>query len=306
MVSDACSTGSIIHEIGHALGLFHEHTRSDRDNYVQIDWNEIVDGKDINFHLQVAGAQNLGPYDYGSIMHYGEYFFSASANKPTIIVPDGIEIGQRIALSDIDAESIDQLYATDLALLAPGVSTNDNGLELDVTVLNQGNLGAHQLELIVKLTDDANWQGISRDSGWQCLTYASELRCSRPTLTEQSESRFSLLVNPGSGSADDIRMLLRSRTLDLNPANNAINDDGLLGRISTAGGPGDTAADAPDQTNPEADSEPVQLIPAVGAAQAGTATVNDASAAGSHNGSLGLMLLGLLGWRRLRTHRRRQ
>ena len=72
LVSDACSTGSVIHEIGHALGLFHEHTRSDRDSYVQIDWNQIVRDKDINFSLQNAGTQNVGPYDYGSIMHYGE------------------------------------------------------------------------------------------------------------------------------------------------------------------------------------------------------------------------------------------
>jgi len=32
-IGDNCSTGAAIHEIGHALGLFHEHTREDRNSY---------------------------------------------------------------------------------------------------------------------------------------------------------------------------------------------------------------------------------------------------------------------------------
>jgi hypothetical protein len=296
LVSDACSTGSVIHEIGHALGLFHEHTRSDRDSYVQIDWNQIVRDKDINFSLQNAGTQNVGPYDYGSIMHYGEYFFSATG-KPTIIVPDGVKIGQRSGLSEIDAASVDQMYATDLALLPPVSGMGSSGLELGITVLNQSNLGAHGLELVVRIADDSRWQGVSRDSGWECLSQAGELRCSRDTLAENSESRFTVFAEPGSGTEDDVMMLLSSRTLDLNPEDNRYNDDGSPPVDSDAEDGLTPVSDTPVRSVSESPADPLPDIAAATPAASGDVLTT----AGSVNGGFILTVFGLIGWRRLRT-----
>jgi len=70
-LSGSCGVGSIMHEIGHALGLEHEHTRSDRDQFIEILWANIDPEKRHNFDISNRRGVLLGEYDYGSIMHYG-------------------------------------------------------------------------------------------------------------------------------------------------------------------------------------------------------------------------------------------
>uniref|UniRef100_A0A673WAE4 Metalloendopeptidase n=1 Tax=Salmo trutta TaxID=8032 RepID=A0A673WAE4_SALTR len=66
----ACNVGNLCHELMHALGLHHEHTRPDRDQYITIQWDNVVPGKENNFKVKKGDTQDL-PYDYDSIMHYG-------------------------------------------------------------------------------------------------------------------------------------------------------------------------------------------------------------------------------------------
>jgi hypothetical protein len=111
-LSSSCTVGNIIHEIGHAVGLWHEQTRSDRSRYVDINWENILPGKESNFKTFSSGSsnRNLGNYDYESIMHYGSYSFSRNG-KPTISRWDGERIsGQRRGLSKGDLEGIHKLY----------------------------------------------------------------------------------------------------------------------------------------------------------------------------------------------------
>src|SRR5690606_31022933 len=44
-----CSAGSTIHEIGHAVGYYHEQTRIDRDDHVTVNWSNISSGHSHNF-----------------------------------------------------------------------------------------------------------------------------------------------------------------------------------------------------------------------------------------------------------------
>ena len=226
-LSDACSVGSVIHELGHAIGLFHEHTRPDRDNFVSIDFDEIVEDKEVNFELLTEGVDVYSDYDYGSIMHYGETFFSKSG-KPTIIVPDGIEIGQREALSEKDIESANNMYETDLAVTAKIINTSEGEYEIDLSTYNYGDQGANQVELLLRLDKVLQWNDISEDSGWDCSSNDAYLQCTRDTFVEQTQSLFNVQITTLTEISDaDLSVRLSSRTQDLDLSNNSINDEGV-------------------------------------------------------------------------------
>ncbi|XP_068697308.1 uncharacterized protein [Montipora foliosa] len=106
--------GIVIHELAHAIGFFHEQSRSDRDTYVRILYENIEQGKEDNFDkFSAEEIQHLGePYDYGSIMHYGSKTFSKNGQPTILALKKGGEekIGQRNDLSDNDIRQINKLY----------------------------------------------------------------------------------------------------------------------------------------------------------------------------------------------------
>ena len=72
---------TIVHELGHALGYWHEQSRADRDAYVQINCANssqgCCDGEPCSLNLMInRSALTYGPYDFDSVMHYGQCFFS--------------------------------------------------------------------------------------------------------------------------------------------------------------------------------------------------------------------------------------
>ena len=74
--------GSIIHEIGHAVGLQHEQSRPDRDRFVKVNLDNVQAGLRHNFEKR--SGDTLGAYDYESIMHYGRRGFAIDTAVDTL------------------------------------------------------------------------------------------------------------------------------------------------------------------------------------------------------------------------------
>ena len=109
-----CTTGNTIHEIGHTIGLWHEQSREDRENFIEVLWENIKDRATHNFQQHITDGDDLGDYDYGSIMHYPAKAFSKNG-KPTIVAKSGAHIGQREGLSAGDIAAVHDAYAEEIA-----------------------------------------------------------------------------------------------------------------------------------------------------------------------------------------------
>ncbi|KAG7280752.1 hypothetical protein CRUP_037682, partial [Coryphaenoides rupestris] len=89
--------GTVEHEFLHALGFWHEQSRADRDDYVNIIWDQIEPGTLVSVSVSVSVSvvsSALGvPYDYGSVMHYSKTSFNI-ATAPTIVtkIPEFMDV----------------------------------------------------------------------------------------------------------------------------------------------------------------------------------------------------------------------
>jgi len=106
--------GIVIHELMHAIGFWHEQSRADRDSYVTIHRQNIMNGMEYNFlKYSLAKINHLGAeYDTCSVMHYGAYAFSKNRRK-TISEKNhgtGCKLGQRNGFSKTDLLKINKLY----------------------------------------------------------------------------------------------------------------------------------------------------------------------------------------------------
>ena len=133
-----CSVGTILHEMGHVIGLWHEHSRSDRDSFVSVNYNNVIKGSWSYFETLADNAQNLTLYDYASVMEYPSFAFSRNGGPVIETVPPGIALNGSEGVpvpttpdySAADKEAIRRLYGAPPTSVT--VTSNPPGLQIVV------------------------------------------------------------------------------------------------------------------------------------------------------------------------------
>ncbi|KAM9354897.1 meprin A subunit alpha-like [Pholidichthys leucotaenia] len=114
-LGEGCDHKAVIeHELLHALGFYHEQSRTDRDDYVNIWLDQVIPGHEHNFNKyddDFITDQNT-PYDYESIMHYRPFAFN-KGEFPTVTtkIPEFFNIiGQYLDFSKMDIIRVNRMY----------------------------------------------------------------------------------------------------------------------------------------------------------------------------------------------------
>ncbi|GMR60817.1 hypothetical protein PMAYCL1PPCAC_31012, partial [Pristionchus mayeri] len=79
------SISTATHELEHALGVYHEQSRADRDSYVHVNKDNIPTQNQHNFDSYPTSSSMQLPYDFGSNMHYTSDSFAKDYRIPTLI-----------------------------------------------------------------------------------------------------------------------------------------------------------------------------------------------------------------------------
>jgi hypothetical protein len=191
--SRACGTGTLVHEMGHAVGLWHEQQRGERDKWLISDLDNVEPQYRYNYEPP-SSQRDVGGHDYGSIMHYSGYGFVKKWSPAIESIPRGVPIGGREQYSEADLEAIKRLYGVVDTVVTvdsypKGQKVTVDGVEVTAPAKFNWAIGStHTISVPQGVTDISN-------TSYTFARWSSD--------TEGTLSRTqTIIVTPGDGRLD--------------------------------------------------------------------------------------------------------
>ena len=128
--SGTCTVSTLLHEMGHATGFWHEQERPDRNAYVTLNLNNMVNTAYSDSTIQFDDLQAITLYDWSSVMHYFASNFTRNGSPVLESIPPGMPLSNTVGYSAGDIDAIRRLYGFVPSQVT--VTTNPPGLQVIV------------------------------------------------------------------------------------------------------------------------------------------------------------------------------
>ncbi|CAD6185529.1 unnamed protein product [Caenorhabditis auriculariae] len=212
--------GIVAHEIGHALGFWHEQSRPDRDIFVNINEQKILKGTQGNFEKRVDLEESDIPYDFGSVMHYGPQAFTSDWKYVTIETKDHRfqhTIGQRGDVSFTDVKHANRLYCSHICKTS--LSCENGGYEnpLDCSSCKcPAGLGGTRCERIAPSTPGCGGELLATEY-WQTIKNTQVGNCHWRIFAPSGKVHFEIIETKykcDSSCAENYLEIKHSRNME--------------------------------------------------------------------------------------------
>jgi hypothetical protein len=114
-LNNTCSFQSVLHEIMHTIGFVHEQQLPFRDDYIKINWSDLLEGSYHNFsYIPEVWLEPIldvvDDFDYSSIMMYSKYAYAKTGKVSMRTLTENKINPVQNGLSKKDLERVNILY----------------------------------------------------------------------------------------------------------------------------------------------------------------------------------------------------
>ena len=126
---DGLTESTVHHEVMHALGFPHEHSRPDRDNFLNLDYTTIRDPNQFEKVSMHYWTDDPFQFDMTSVMLYCSMCSSYSPDQPAMTLIDGTIFETPLRASTVDILEIQVNTLCENLKIRPNSPAGESGVQ---------------------------------------------------------------------------------------------------------------------------------------------------------------------------------